>query len=239
MKGIRSAGSGRFCHLKPATPAATLLLAGTAPSGWPAPSSLSPQPLETTLHTSTTSATHPQARTYAYLMQRRRWGVMAFSCVWFVCRGDKQPATACTARSSSACPAQAALQRSWLPGLTAPAGGAPSPAPPAGDEHSGWYYDVDKVGGSFGIFYGYVGIIGLALYLVLRWFKAGVSLAAVWCIYGERLGCGAMGGCRGRGRGWLGLSGYMPAPACRRLMPLLSTLPHSCQCCSSVSLMPQ
>ena len=43
---------------------------------------------------------------------------------------------------------------------------------------------MDKVGGSFGIFYGYVGVIGLAIYAVLRWFQANVSLAAVWCTYG-------------------------------------------------------
>lgn len=51
---------------------------------------------------------------------------------------------------------------------------------------------MDKVGGSFGIFYGYVGIVGLVLFLVLRWFKAGVSLASVWCIYGGWVG--AVGG---------------------------------------------
>lgn len=48
-----------------------------------------------------------------------------------------------------------------------------------------------QVGGSFGIFYGYVGVIGLAIYLVLRWFKAGISLASVWCIYGG-LGLGGV-----------------------------------------------
>ncbi|EFN54309.1 hypothetical protein CHLNCDRAFT_24956, partial [Chlorella variabilis] len=56
-----------------------------------------------------------------------------------------------------------------------------------GESHGGWYYDVDKVGASFGIFYGYLGIVGLALWLVLRWFKAGVSLASVWCTYGYAL----------------------------------------------------
>ena len=38
-----------------------------------------------------------------------------------------------------------------------------------------------------GLFYGYVGIVGLAVYLVLRWFKAGVGLAQVWCSYGYAL----------------------------------------------------
>lgn len=67
------------------------------------------------------------------------------------------------------------------------------------------------MGGSFGIFYGYVGVIGLAIYLVLRWFKAGISLASVWCIYGARL-VGGVGSwlllcsaCLGRGPpGWHG-----------------------------------
>ncbi len=56
---------------------------------------------------------------------------------------------------------------------------------------------MDKVGGSFGLFYGYVGIVGLVLYFVLRWFKAGVSLASVWCVYGEcRRGTRAVWGIR-------------------------------------------
>lgn len=68
-------------------------------------------------------------------------------------------------------------------------GGAVAPAPPsAGDHPAGWYYDVDKVGGSMGLFYGYVGVIGMALWILLRWgFKAGVTLAEVWCAYGYAL----------------------------------------------------
>lgn len=58
---------------------------------------------------------------------------------------------------------------------------------PGDTSHGSWYYDVDKVGGSFGIFYGYVGVVGLVLYLILRWFKAGTRLAAVWCVYGYAL----------------------------------------------------
>ena len=35
------------------------------------------------------------------------------------------------------------------------------------------------------MFYGYVGVIGLALWAMLKWwFKSGVALAQVWCIYG-------------------------------------------------------
>lgn len=52
---------------------------------------------------------------------------------------------------------------------------------------SGWYYDVDKVGGSMALFYGYIGIIGVLLYGILRYYKAGVSLATVWCTYGYAL----------------------------------------------------
>ena len=45
------------------------------------------------------------------------------------------------------------------------------------------------------LFYGYVGVIGLALFAALKWwFKAEVGLAQVWCTYGARpqpLFCGA------------------------------------------------
>lgn len=60
-----------------------------------------------------------------------------------------------------------------------------STPPPAGGGHAtGWYYDVDKVGGSMGLFYGYVGVVGLALWAILRWFQSRMSLAQVWCAYG-------------------------------------------------------
>jgi hypothetical protein len=35
------------------------------------------------------------------------------------------------------------------------------------------------------LFYGYVGVVGLLVYLALRFYKAGVSLSQVWCTYGE------------------------------------------------------
>jgi len=62
-----------------------------------------------------------------------------------------------------------------------------------GDEPSsstGWYYDVDKVGGSMGLFYGYVGVCGLIVYGVLRYLggkDSRVGLATIWCIYGYAL----------------------------------------------------
>ena len=36
------------------------------------------------------------------------------------------------------------------------------------------------------LFYGYVGLVGLALYACLRWaFKSEISLAQVWCLFGK------------------------------------------------------
>lgn len=55
------------------------------------------------------------------------------------------------------------------------------------DDQKGWYYDVDKVGGSMGLFYGYVGVVGLVCFAVLKYFKSSASLAMIWCIYGYAL----------------------------------------------------
>lgn len=55
------------------------------------------------------------------------------------------------------------------------------------DDEKRWYYDVDKVGGSMGLFYGYVGIVGLVLFAVLKYFKSSASLPMIWCIYGYAL----------------------------------------------------
>lgn len=44
-----------------------------------------------------------------------------------------------------------------------------------------------QVGYSAILFYGYVGVIGLALFAALKWwFKAEVGLSQVWCTYGAR-----------------------------------------------------
>ncbi|KAK9908355.1 hypothetical protein WJX75_006546 [Coccomyxa subellipsoidea] len=57
-----------------------------------------------------------------------------------------------------------------------------------GSETQAWYYDIDKVGYSAIVFYGYVGVIGLTLWAMLKWwFKSDVALAQVWCIYGYAL----------------------------------------------------
>lgn len=55
------------------------------------------------------------------------------------------------------------------------------------DDQKGWYYDVDKVGGSMGLFYGYVGFVGLVCFAVLKYFKSSASLPMIWCIYGYAL----------------------------------------------------
>jgi len=49
-----------------------------------------------------------------------------------------------------------------------------------------------QVGYSAILFYGYVGVVGLALFAALKWwFKAEVGLAQVWCTYGARRPGGA------------------------------------------------
>lgn len=55
------------------------------------------------------------------------------------------------------------------------------------DARRGWYGSVDKVGGSLGLFYGYVFAIGLALFLVMKYLRVAVRLAQVWCAYGYAL----------------------------------------------------
>ena len=37
------------------------------------------------------------------------------------------------------------------------------------------------------LFYGYVGVVGLALWALLKYFKSAVSLAQIWCTYGALL----------------------------------------------------
>ena len=46
---------------------------------------------------------------------------------------------------------------------------------------------VAQVGYSAVVFYGYVGVIGLALWAMMKWwFKSDVTLPQVWCTYGVR-----------------------------------------------------
>lgn len=34
------------------------------------------------------------------------------------------------------------------------------------------------------LYYGYIGVIGVAVWAVLKYFKSGVSLPQIWCTYG-------------------------------------------------------
>ncbi len=36
------------------------------------------------------------------------------------------------------------------------------------------------------LYYGYIGVIGLAVWAVLKFFKSGIALAQIWCTYGAR-----------------------------------------------------
>ena len=69
----------------------------------------------------------------------------------------------------------------------------------SGDDSSAsayWYYDVDKVGGSMALFYGYIGVVGVGMWAAMKYLKASTasasasasaSLATVWCVYGYAL----------------------------------------------------
>jgi hypothetical protein len=65
----------------------------------------------------------------------------------------------------------------------APADPSGAPAPPA----AAWYYDVDRVGGSMALFYGYTAIVGAALWGVLKWAGAHVALPEALCLLGYSL----------------------------------------------------
>ncbi|KAG2273053.1 hypothetical protein Bca52824_067608 [Brassica carinata] len=50
-----------------------------------------------------------------------------------------------------------------------------------------WNYDINLVTWSAGVFYGYVTIIPLALYVVLKYFSAPSGLVQLFCLYGYSL----------------------------------------------------
>ncbi|KAF5739852.1 protein YIPF1 isoform X3 [Tripterygium wilfordii] len=50
-----------------------------------------------------------------------------------------------------------------------------------------WEYDINLVTWSAGLFYGYVVIIPLALYVVLKYFSAPSGLVQLFCLYGYSL----------------------------------------------------
>ncbi|WCJ43163.1 Integral membrane Yip1 family protein [Euphorbia peplus] len=50
-----------------------------------------------------------------------------------------------------------------------------------------WEYDINVVTWSAGLFYGYVTIIPIALYVILKYFSAPSGLAQLFCLYGYSL----------------------------------------------------
>ncbi|EFJ53065.1 hypothetical protein VOLCADRAFT_102690 [Volvox carteri f. nagariensis] len=47
-----------------------------------------------------------------------------------------------------------------------------------------WFTDYTKLATSAAIFYGYIFIVGLVLFFIVKWFKGELRLANVFCIYG-------------------------------------------------------
>ncbi|CAL5378886.1 unnamed protein product [Camellia sinensis] len=50
-----------------------------------------------------------------------------------------------------------------------------------------WHYDINLVTWSAGLFYGYVTIVPLCLYLILKYFSAPSGLVQLFCLYGYSL----------------------------------------------------
>lgn len=50
-----------------------------------------------------------------------------------------------------------------------------------------WAYDINLVTWSAGLFYGYVTVIPLCLYIVLKYFSAPSGLVQLFCLYGYSL----------------------------------------------------
>lgn len=50
-----------------------------------------------------------------------------------------------------------------------------------------WEYDINLVTWSAGLFYGYVTIVPLGLYILLKYFSAPSGLVQLWCLYGYSL----------------------------------------------------
>jgi hypothetical protein len=55
------------------------------------------------------------------------------------------------------------------------------------DGDGAWHYDINTVSWSAGLFYGYVGIIPLALYFLLKYLGVTSGLVQLWCLYGYSL----------------------------------------------------
>jgi len=50
-----------------------------------------------------------------------------------------------------------------------------------------WHYDVNKVSWAAFIFYGYVAVIPLGLYFLLKYLGVVSGLVQLWCLYGYSL----------------------------------------------------
>ncbi|KAK9158399.1 hypothetical protein Scep_004973 [Stephania cephalantha] len=50
-----------------------------------------------------------------------------------------------------------------------------------------WDYDINMITWSAGLFYGYVTIVPLGLYVILKYFSAPSGLVQLWCLYGYSL----------------------------------------------------
>ncbi|MEW5299118.1 MAG: hypothetical protein WDW36_002164 [Sanguina aurantia] len=71
--------------------------------------------------------------------------------------------------------------------VTAVAGNFASYIAPPSSSQAQWYNDYGKMSASAAVFYGYVFLVGMALYFILRYFKGDMKLVNVWCIYGYSL----------------------------------------------------
>jgi len=60
---------------------------------------------------------------------------------------------------------------------------APGPTSPT-TQGDLWYYDIDKVTYSASLFYGYVTIVPLLLWLMMKYFRSPQPLISLVCIYG-------------------------------------------------------
>ncbi|KAG0454842.1 hypothetical protein HPP92_023780 [Vanilla planifolia] len=50
-----------------------------------------------------------------------------------------------------------------------------------------WDYDINLVTWSAGLFYGYVTLVPLGLYIILKYLSAPLGLVQLWCLYGYSL----------------------------------------------------
>lgn len=50
-----------------------------------------------------------------------------------------------------------------------------------------WNYDINLVTWSAGLFYGYVAVVPLCLYIILKYFSAPSGLVQLFCLYGYSL----------------------------------------------------